>query len=272
MAIELTEQLLAQIDGYLKETLSITERAAFEQRLQNEPELKEEVRLQQQLFDIIGKEQWHTIERMEHKDRIAELTSKLRSSEYQDLSANLRNAEKAYLEETSKVSPFKKYYRYIAVAAAIIIFFGMYFTQMRSSYRSYYETYVNWSDLPSYVEKGQEENTFLQGETAFKQENYQQAILFFQKMLPTYELYNASLLYIGAAYDQLDENDKAIAAFQQLASVEDSYERSKGIWYTAMLYLKIEDKEKAVSALMKLVADEENYNYEKAKVLLEELK
>ena len=271
MAIELTEQLLAQIDGYLKETLSAAEKEAFEQRLQNEPELQEEVRLQQQLFDIIGKEQWHTIERLQYEDRITKLKSKLRSSEYQNLSANLRNAEKAYLKEQTTINPFKKYYRYIAVAAAIIIFFGIYITQTIVSLRSYYETYVNWSDLPSFVEKGQEQNTFLQGEEAFKQKNYTEAIAHFQKILPTDELYTNSLVYIGAAYDLLDENDKAIATFQKLASVDDKYERSRGNWYIAMLYLKMENKEKAISLLRTLTKDADSYNYEEAKVLLDTL-
>lgn len=271
MAIELTEELLAQIDGYLKETLSAAEKEAFEQRLQNEPELQEEVRLQQQLFDIIGKEQWHTIERLQYEERITKLKSKLRSSEYQNLSANLRNAEKVYLEENTKVNPFKKYYRYIAVAAAIIIFFGIYMTQTNVSLHSYYETYVNWSDLPSFVEKGQEQNTFLQGEEAFKQKNYTEAIAYFQKILPTDELYTNGLVYIGGAYDLLNENDKAIATFQKLASVDDKYERSRGNWYIAMIYLKMENKEKAIEALQKNTDNTDNFNYQKAKVLLRKL-
>jgi len=271
MAIELTEQLLAQIDSYVKDTLSTAKKEAFEERLRNEPELQEEVRLQQQLFDILGKEKWHTIERLQYEDRIAELKSKLRSSEYQDLSASLRNAEKAYLEEDIKVNPFKKYYRYIAVAAAIIIFFGIYFSQMNASYRSYYETYVNWSDLPSFVEKGQTQDLFSQGETAFTQKNYDEAITFFQKVDPTDELYTNSLLYVGASFDLLGENKKAIDAFQKLATMDDIEERSKGNWYTAMMYLKMENKEKAIELLRKITQDPTSYKYEEAKVLLDAL-
>lgn len=271
MAIKLTEQLLAQIDSYLHHTLSTSDAEAFEQRLRDEPELQEEVRLQQQLFNILGKEEWYTIQRHEHKERLASLKSKLRSKEYQDLSASVRNAEKAYLEETTKVHSFKKYYRYIAVVAAIIIFFGIYVTQTNSSLQSYYETYVNWSDLPSIVEKGQNQNTLIDGEKAFTQKNYPKAIEAFQKVTATNEFYNHSLLYLGAAYDQLDKNDKAIETFQKLATVTDVYERSRGNWYTAMMYLKIQNKEKAVSLLRTLTKDPENYKYEEARVLLDAL-
>ena len=271
MAIKLTEQLLAQIDGYLKDTLSTSEKEAFEKRLQNEPELQEEVRLQQQLFDILGKEEWHAVQRSEYKERMNELTSKLRSQEYQGLSACIRNAENAYLEEQTKVSPLRKYYHYIALAAVIIVFFGIYFTQMNSSYRSYYEQYINWSELPSFVEKGQDQNNFSHGETAFKQENYKEAITFFQQVTPSHEFYIHSLEYLGAAYDLLDENDNAITTFQKLANVEDPYERSKGNWYTAMIYLKMKNKDKAIGILRELVKDSENYKYEKARGLLKKL-
>ncbi|WP_298513227.1 tetratricopeptide repeat protein [uncultured Kordia sp.] len=273
MAIELTEQLLTQIDGYLKDTLSIVEKEAFEKRLRSEPELQEEVRLQQQLFDILGNEEWHTIQRPEHKERLTALKSKLRSKEYQDLSASIRNAEQAYLTDEVKVHPLKKYYRHVAFAASIIVFFGIYFTQMNaSSYRSLYEDHVNWSqELPSFVEKGQQKDIFLQGETAFKQKNYKEASVFFEKVTPSHELYNYSLQYLGAAFDKLDENDKAIAAFQKLASVNDPHERSKGNWYTAMIYLKMEQKDKAIAELQKLVKDTDSYKYTAAKALLDKL-
>lgn len=272
MAIELTEKLLAQIDGYLKGTLSIAESDAFKKRLQNEPELQEEVRLQQQLFDTLGTEEWHTIHAANNKERLAELKSKIRSKEYQNLSANIRNAETVYFNQENKGRSFQKYYRYIAAAAAIILFFGIYVTQINSSYSSYYEDHINWSEeLPSFTEKGQQKDFFYQGEVAFKQEKYKEAAAFFQKVTPTHELYTHSLVNLGASYDMLDENEKAIATFQKLASVDDVYENSKGNWYTAMMYLKMENKDKAIEALRKNIVDTESFKYDEAKILLRKL-
>jgi hypothetical protein len=273
MAIELTEQLLAQIDGYLKGSLSISESDAFKKRLLNEPELQEEVRLQQQLFDTLGTEEWHTIHQTNNKERLAALKSKIRSKEYQDLSANIRNAEVVYFNDQKNTgTSFRKYYRYIAAAAAIILFFGIYVTQMNSSYSSYYENHVDWStELPSFVEKGQEKNAFLEGEIAFKQEKYNEAITFFQKVTPTDELYTSSLVYLGASYDILDQNEKAIATFKKLANVDDEYERSRGNWYLAMIHLKMENKDKAIEALQKNAKDVNSHKYDEAKILLRKL-
>ncbi|MFK7746838.1 MAG: tetratricopeptide repeat protein [Kordia sp.] len=271
MAIELTEQLLNQIDGYLRNTLSTTEKEAFEKRLRSEPEFKEEVRLQQQLFDILGKKEWYNIQQPENKERITELKSKIRSKEYQDLSTNIRNAEAAYISEETKVKPLQKYYKYIAIAAVLILFFGIYTTQMNTAYSSYYETYVDWSGLSSFAEKGSEKDAFTEGEIAFKQAKYKEAADFFQKVTPTYELYTNSLVYLGASYDLLNENEKAIATFQKLANVTDPYERSKGNWYTAMLYLKMENKEKAMEALQKNTKITERFKSDETTVLLNKL-
>lgn len=272
MAIELTERLLAQIDGYLKGTLPISESDTFKKRLQNEPELQEEVRLQQQLFDTLGTEEWHSIHAANNKERLAELKSKIRSKEYQNLSANIRNAETVYFNEKTKGKSFQKYYRYIAIAAMIILFFGVYVTQMNSSYSSYYEDHVNWSkELSSFAEKGQQKDAFSQGEVAFKQEKYKEAVAFFQKVTPTHELYTHSLVNLGASYDILDDTEKAIEAFQKLASVDDAYESSKGNWYTAMMYLKMENKEKAIEALQKSIKGSESFKYDEAKILLRKL-
>ena len=38
---------------------------------------------------------------------------------------------------------------------------------------------VNWSELPSFVEKGDQENAFAKGEIAFKEGNYKEAIAIF---------------------------------------------------------------------------------------------
>ncbi|QHI35907.1 hypothetical protein IMCC3317_12550 [Kordia antarctica] len=270
MAIELTEQLLAQIDAYLQGKLTLIESEAFEKRLQQEPDLQEEVRLQQQLFDTLGAEKWHSIQRTKNKERLAELKSKLRSKEYQELSENIRNAETVYFNEQSSSKSFKKYYRYFAIAGMIVLFCGIYFSQLNTSYSSYYESNVDWSTLTSFAEKG-ELNTFSKGELAFKKEDYKTAAEQFSMVETSYELYAHSLLRLGASYDKLDENDKAIAAFQKLASVDDSYEASKGYWYEALLHLKNDDKEKAIIALKKSAELKDNFKYREAKVLLRKL-
>jgi hypothetical protein len=272
MASRLTEKLLADIERYLKSEMTGIELTMFENNLKEDAELRSELRLQIELSEAMGNEGDYSLFKQKlNREEIDKLKSKLRSKEYQDLSANIRNAEEVYFSEQSPSRSFKKYYRYFAIAGMIILFFGIYFSQMNTSYNSYYEANVDWTELPSFVEKGQQKDAFAKGEIAFKKEDYKAAAEQFAIVETSYDLYTNSLIYLGASYDKLDQNDNAIAAFQKLAAVDESYESSQGYWYEAMMHLKMNNKEKAITALQKSVEKETNFKYQEAKVLLRKL-
>lgn len=271
MASKLTAVLLADMERYVKNEMTGLELKMFEEKLKEDAELRSELRIQIELFEAIGNTSTYSVfQEKLNRAEVEKLKTKLRSKEYQDLSANIKNAEKVYFSEQSKVRSFQKYYRYFAIAAVLVLFFGIYFSQVNSSYSSYYDSYVDYSTLPSFIEKGNL-TTFTKGELAFKKEDYTTAVEQFSAVETSNELYVHSLLYLGASYDKLNQNDKAIAVFQKLASVDDSYESSKGYWHEALLHLKNNNKEKALLALEKSTAKNVNYNYQKAKVLLRKL-
>jgi hypothetical protein len=272
MASRLTEMLLADIERYLKNEMSGSDLEIFEKKLKDDAELRSELRIQIELFESVGNNSDYAMFQQKlNREEVDRLKSKLRSKEYQGLSSNIKNAEKMYLSEQSTTKrSFRKYYRYLAIAGMIVLFFGIYFSQMNSSYSSYYDSYADWSTLPSFTEKG-ELNTFTKGELAFKKEDYKAAVEQFATIETSDELYIFSLQYLGASYDKLNQNDNAIATFQKLSKVDDSYESSKGYWYEALLHLKNNDKEKAIIALQKSVGNSKNYNAEEAKLLLKKL-
>ncbi|MBC8754618.1 tetratricopeptide repeat protein [Kordia sp. YSTF-M3] len=271
MASKLTAMLLADMERYLKGEMTGLELQKFEQKLKEDAELRSELRIQIELFEAVGNNSDYSVfQEKLNREEVDKLKSKLRSKEYQDLSANIKNAEKVYFSEQSKVRPFQKYYRYLAIAGVIVLFFGIYFSQMNPSYSSYYDSYVDYSTLPSFIEKG-EVTTFTKGELVFKKEDYQAAAEYFAAIETSNELYPHSLLWLGASYDKLNQNDKAITTFQKLSKVADPYLSSKGYWYEALIHLKDNDKEKAMKALEKSTEDEDNFNFQEAKVLLRKL-
>ena len=271
MASRLTEKLLADIERYLKSEMTGIELTMFEDNLKGDAELRSELQLQIELSEAMGNESDYSLFKQKlNREEIDKLKSKLRSKEYQDLSASIRNAEKVYFSEQSPSKSFKKYYRYLAIAGVFILFFGIYFSQLDTSYSSYYEANVDWTELPSFVEKGKID-TFTKGELAFKKEDYKTAAEQFSIVETSNELYSHSLVYLGASYDLLNQNDNAIATFQKLSGVPDSHLASKGYWYEAMIHLKMNDKEKAITALTKSAENEANFKYQEAKVLLRKL-
>ena len=268
----LKEELLKDLERYLKGEMTGLELKRFEEKLASDQELREELRLQIELMEALDNESDFSMFKSElSREEIDRLKTKLRSKEYQDLSVNIRNAEKVYFRKNTKVRPIQKYYRYFGIAGILILFVSIFVIQFFNSYNSYYHEYVNWQELPSFVEKGAPKNTFSAAELAFKKEDYTQAAKLFATVETTNELYPYSLLYLGASYDLLDKNEKAIAAFQQLANLENSLISSQGTWYEAMIYLKMNDKEKAIKALEENTDDTDDYNYQEAKILLRKL-
>ncbi|WP_046755479.1 tetratricopeptide repeat protein [Kordia jejudonensis] len=273
MASRLTEELLAEMHRYLNDDLNELERRRFEQKIAQNSELKRELTLEKELREALNAQSDYDIfQNNPNNEELATLKSKLRSDEYQQLSNTIKAVGDSYLEEEANKKPRKNYLKYVMVAAVLIFCCSIYFLQVNPSLNSYYEANVNWNELPSFVEKGQQEDLFSQGELAFRASNYEEAVAKFSQIETSNELYVFSLQYLGASYDQLDRNEEAIAIFQQLTTSGNSAEHSKGYWYETLLHLKMNNKEKAINTLENLIKDPKNFNYEKAKNLLEKLR
>lgn len=269
MATRLTETLLADMHRYLNGQMTAIEIRRFEDELEKNQELREELTLEKELRYSLNEDSDYSI--FKNDAEVDKLKTKLRSSEYQNLSNAIRNAEKEYVSEQTTTKKPRTFYKYYAVAAAVILFVSIYFSQMNPSLDSYYDTYADWNNLPSFVEKGQNEDTFTKGYIAFKNKNYDKAVSYFSSIDKTHELYPYGLIYLGASYDLLDQNENALTTFQKLISTDTFHENTKGYWYTALIYLKIKDKEKAISALEKVLEKEQNYKYQEAKEILKKI-
>ncbi|WP_430409159.1 tetratricopeptide repeat protein [Kordia sp.] len=272
MASKLTEALLAEMHQYLNGTMNELERTRFEQKLANDEELKRELVLEKELRTVLNEDSEYNPLAIEQKsEELTKLKAKLRSDEYQQLSNTIKSVGASYLKEETAKKPRKSYHKYFMVAAVVVLFFGIYFSLLTTSLDSYYEANVNWSELQSFVEKGQQKDLFSQGETAFRASNYEEAIAKFTQIESTNKYYVYSLQYLGASYDKLNENEKAIATFRKLLKSGNSLENSKGLWYETLIHLKMKNKEKAIESLKNLIKNSTNYKYKEAVELLDDL-
>ncbi len=71
-------------------------------------------------------------------------------------------------------------------------------------------------------------------------------------------------MYIGASYEQLNENERALVSFDKLTQLTDFEEYSKGYWYKLLLYLKLNNRQKALEMKAIILENKNNYNYKKA--------
>lgn len=103
--------------------------------------------------------------------------------------------------------------------------------------------------------------------TAYKAQNYKQAISLYNEHLLKEPNSPNVLLYKGGAALALKQTDTAIKTFEQL--VKNQRYADAANWYLALAYLKKGEEEKTKSYL-KLISVEDKVYYDKAQLLLKE--
>ncbi|MGB0524094.1 MAG: tetratricopeptide repeat protein, partial [Flammeovirgaceae bacterium] len=117
-------------------------------------------------------------------------------------------------------------------------------------------------------------------EEAYNEGNYQQAISLFSKALekpiePNPEgkkIFTKEMiqLYLGNAYMNVQQYDKAETSFKAVVNVEDTTFKQDAIWYLGLTYLKMKNKSEARIWLEKTAKGKSIYARD-AQAILEEL-
>lgn len=275
MKFQLTQDWLDRIDQYIKGELEGAKLSAFEKELETNAPLKEEMLLQKQLFNSIESQDLDPDSRANFEDD--ELSEKVNSLEYQAVSKKIRQLgiEFDLKPEEVKNSLWVRFRRFVPAAAAILVLVVMstvYIVNNNPSLDQYYTGNVNWnSELPSFTEKGDSKSEFSRAEAYFNAKDYTNAILAFEAIDEYDELYPYSLMYLGASYANLNQDQQALQVFERLAEMKEFGESSKGLWYAAMIHLKEEDEEKAMEVLKEIARESKNYRYEDALRIVKEL-
>lgn len=261
----ITAELLETIDNYLKGKLSEIECSNFEMQLQENKELEEIVLIQKRLFELNDFDTKEVKLNADYDKDYSYYKQQLMNEENQELFAKIREVgQKQNQVKYGKKRTYLKYY----IAASIAIFFSIVLVlTSNSSLDNYYHDNVNWEELPSFVSKEQSLSSFTNGETFFRNKEYEKAILTFSAIKSDAELYPYSLMYIGASYDKLNKNNEALQIFDKLINLSEFEESSRGYWYKLLIYLKENNRDKAIEIRNIILKNSSNFNYEKAKNL-----
>lgn len=253
------------IDQYLRGNLSDTEKEAFEKRIATEEDLQEEVLIHQQLLAIHEQEKI-SLANSSYQQELVQMNETLHEEDNAKLSQKIRAIGKNQQQLTAVRLKRKKTVKWFySAAASIVVLISLFFIfNTPKALPDYYQNYVNWEELPSFTVKGDPEELFEKGEVFFKNKEYKNAVATLAIIEPEDKWYPFALLYLGASYDQLNENEAAIETFQKLASLTTSEESSKGYWYQLLLYLKTNQKEKALEMKTKILENPNHYKYKEA--------
>jgi hypothetical protein len=256
-----------KIDLYLSNAMTASERRLFEQQMNEDSKLREEVLVQKSIAERLFDGDVNHISNTLHDKELAEVKNTLQSDSYQEHQKHIALVGQVYQKRKQR----RKRWLSGTVATILLLISSVFWFPSQPSYESLYATYADWNEITSYIEQS-DVNNFAKGELLYRDKNYREAILFFESFTKdtSAKMYAPGLLYLGASYVGNNELTKALTAFDQLIQ-SDSYDRSKGYWYKLLIYLKQENTTEIENTLELILQDSSNFNYQKALKIRESL-
>ncbi len=274
--MEFNQTIYEKIDAYIFDRLTAEEKSLFEKEMEDNQELKEEVRFTLGIKSSISGKDWLLFDEEIESDQVKHISQLKRSEKYASIAADLETIGNEYFETLDQKPKTRNKFLYIAGAAAIamLLFVGYYFSSNQSTDKLY-ATYNDWQELPSLTLQGDDQAILAKGEAFFGNNEYEEAITVFSTKLDE-SIQNKQqphpyiLAYLGASYLGLDNYDKALNIFDRLLE-SNTLDNSRGYWYKAMVYLKQGNREEAINTLKLLLENKTNFNFDKAQELLKKL-
>lgn len=239
----ISQELLETIERYLKNTMNIEERHAFEKKI------KADSTLQQQVKDI---------ETMLFGVRKAVFKNK--ANHFHDEVIN-KNSE---IVADTKV--FRLNFKYISIAASIVILFGCFwfFNRTNTNVALFDKYYIEDRGLETNM--GETDNyTFDDAMVDYKQKKYITAINKWSALLKNKPENDTLNYFLGVAHLANKNENEAINYFKTVVKTTESEFLNEAYFYLGLSYLKMDNTDLAIEYF-------EKSNSEKSKTIISELK
>lgn len=256
-----------KIDAFLGGTLSSEESSDFLKEVAVSEELKDDIRLQDQLHHFLADRHFNNDDHSSN-NYIEQLKEHISSDESLRIKQAIQNANDSFRDSKSDKRPLWKYF---SVAAVIVLFiYGASSLLISPSESDLFETYYSTDDLPSFVQRGDELKDVDKAVSLFNEGDYKAALPLFEEYLSKENTNPLGYIYSALSHYNLGDKSKAIKELQILAD-SDSLDASRAYWYLALIHLNDGEIDKAKAALNRIVGDSENFKHKEAKELLSQL-
>jgi len=259
MSFEFDNDMQKTIDLYLNDMMSKKERITFENTLDADASLKEEVQLYKTMQTTLNENDWNNLDRDINSQTFKDIKQQVLSNDYEALSGKIKKVENTYFNKK------KKRYYIFAAAASVLVFIALSIPSLLNSntFEKTYTNYSDWDNLPSLTEKGNANNAF-DIEGSYQSNEFETIIKYYENRMNNNDsLAPYDYIYLGASYFKTKNELKAISSFDNLIN-SNSLDSSKGHWYKLLIYLKQEDKVKVKETLSIILESKTNHNYKKA--------
>ncbi|MDY8135721.1 hypothetical protein [Aquimarina sp. 2201CG5-10] len=263
--MSLEEDILIQ--KFLKNKLSEKERNEVLLRIENDEVFCEKVNFEKQLILNLNDNEWSISTNTNHPE-VTEYEELLQSQSTQELKSTLEKVNSDYQNKRKKT-----WFLYSSAAAIIIIIGLTIFSSINTSTDTLYAEYSNFSELPSLVDRGNNEERALliDAQKFFETKEYDQALHILTTNFNDPQDNKAAIfLYTGIAQMELERYDAAEKTFNTLINSK-LIDVPKARWYKALLFIKKSEISKAKEVLSKIARSPSNYKYKEASELLDQL-
>lgn len=249
------ENKYEQIEQYLAGGLSDSERSDFEQQLENDSALEQEVQLHEQVAQTLRGEQVH------------QLRSALKSV---DQSWDMENPQTDKAQSRVLQLPFRKV---IILAASLLALVFAYYTFSPNTslsptdlYADNFTPYKMVLNQRSTSESISDPATFSAAITAYDNKDFAQAATLFQTLQTAHPEIIAFSFYQAIANLSQKNTSIAIASLQKILATPDHLFVEQSRWYLGLAYLQAGDLDQAKLQLEQI--EEGGYQYAAAQQVL----
>ena len=235
--MSIDEQTAARIDDYLNNKLSEIEKGKFETELATNPELADELRIQENLLQIFGENGITTNSASTFsKEAIDEVSHFLSGIEMEKIRKSIREVNDRYLQKHPKSRSLV--YRFVGIAASIVLIISIsLFLPLNNSASDLYSKYKDSIPPISMIERSENNQTLEAIEKNFKAENFNEVIRLIQNNSELNAKAPTLLLYQGIAFRELNQPENAINSFIEFGKLSD-LDTDLMYWHQGIVYLK----------------------------------
>lgn len=256
------------IEKFIKNTLSPEQNELFLNRLKSDEEFEEKYRFEKQLYESLDEDDWSFADNSSNE--VKKWVDDFSSEESRSIKKTINEVANQYRNK-SKV---RRLWYFSGVVAAIFILVLLNVLNLGNkknfSNEDLFLEYINLEELPTFINRGEDEGNLIDGEKFFKNKEYKKSLKVYAEFLKLKPKESSTAyLYKAIAHIELAQYKKAEQTLNTLIK-SDFLDSEKGYWYKALLYVKMNELEKSKS-LLKLIIERSYYKNKEAKKLLEEL-
>ncbi|WP_299439771.1 hypothetical protein [uncultured Aquimarina sp.] len=265
------EEMYMKIEKYFSGHMPKEEMIQFQKEIDTNTILKEEVTLYKAINFHLSDTAYED-DSFYNTDYKKKLDTYIKSDTGKKIKENLLNAraEQEQRPKNNKSSSKRFLYVAISTAAMVLLIFGFLFID--GSEKDLFAEYYKVEELPSFTSRSGKTSLLSTAKSNFRATNFDAALSNFEEYILVSDKDLDPLVFIYTSLIYAEKNDLK-KAIEQLTILENSnsIDRSRSLWYKALVYLKFEKKSEAKKTLNVLLENENNYKYLEAKKLLEKL-